>query len=527
MAIFYIMKANTTTTDSVSLLQKILRWKNFVLLTPFLVSLVSLESATATSIDIELISPFKTVNGKIGTGGGYNTSGHGGSGNSADLMALDFFPNQGGAGVEVVATAPGEVWHTSSCWIVLRHPGSVFTSYLHVRPSSDIVSGKTVVAGQLIGTLAAMPSTDRNCGEGTVPHVHLMLNKWSGSGEAPRAFPYQDKWNPLPFLNICGKTFKYKSSAVNQHASTSLNVCKPRIGVLVGQNLLVKEGALNTVWTTMMLNVSSFQLEGSRIATLLTDKKLWVKEGDLSAQWVGPQADNVISFKLWGNRIAVLTADKKLWVKQGDLSAPWVGPQADNVSSFQLNGDRIGVLKTDGKLWVKQGDLFAPWVGPQADNVSSFQLNGDRIGVLKTDGKLWVKQGDLFAQWVGPQADNVSSFQLNGDRIGVLKTDKKLWVKQGDLFAQWVGPQADNVSSFQLNGGRIGVLKTDKKLWVKQGDLFAQWVGPQADNVASFELNRSRIGILSIDSAVRVKDGSLYESWQNQASSVNRFLLEW
>jgi hypothetical protein len=51
-------------------------------------------------------------------------------------------------------------------------------------------------------------------------------------------------------------------------------------------------------------------------------------------------------------------------VKEGDLSAEWVG-EADAVTSLVLSGDRIGILTTDGTTegtaYVKQGGLHATW----------------------------------------------------------------------------------------------------------------------------------------------------------------------
>src|SRR4051794_37707845 len=59
----------------------------------------------------------------------------------------------------------------------------------------------------------------------------------------------------------------------------------PRIGVLSGGTLSVKEGSLWSSWTAQLNDVAKFEIDGDRIGVLTTGGDVLVKEGDLYAQW--------------------------------------------------------------------------------------------------------------------------------------------------------------------------------------------------------------------------------------------------
>jgi len=85
-----------------------------------------------------------------------------------------------------------------------------------------------------------------------------------------------------------------------------------RVGSLVGGVLKVREYSLGAPpydQTPPGTIVSSFQLEGDRIAALASDGQLWVKEGSITTGgWLNLRP-NVKSFQLHGSRIGVLGTD--------------------------------------------------------------------------------------------------------------------------------------------------------------------------------------------------------------------------
>ncbi|KAA2257513.1 trypsin-like serine protease [Solihabitans fulvus] len=197
-----------------------------------------------------------------------------------------------------------------------------------------------------------------------------------------------------------------------------------RVGVLTKDGtLLVKDGALDQPWVEQGTGVTDFRLTGNRIGWL-HGGTLTVREGGLTDKPMDAYSGGLAKFEMNGNRIAIQTTDAKLWVKEGNLYADWTKILDNGVDDVQLSGDRIGMLQA-GKFWVKEGNLFQPWTEVYGSNVAKFQLSGARVGVLLTDKHLWVKEGNLFEKWTD-QAGDVVDFRLAGNRIGILAANGKV-----------------------------------------------------------------------------------------------------
>jgi len=257
----------------------------------------------------------------------------------------------------------------------------------------------------------------------------------------------------------------------------------PRVGVLSGGTLSVKEGNLWSSWTTQLGGVAKFEIDGNRIGVLTTSGDVMVKEGDLFAQWT-TQLGGAKDFHLAGGRIGVLRNDGSLAVKDGSLWAGWT-EQAGGVKDFDLTPNRVGVVSTTGEVTVKEGDLYAQWTG-QLGGAKDIELAGGRIGVLRDDGSLAVKDGTLWAGWT-EQAGGVATFELTNNRIGVVFANGEATAKEGDLFAGWVN-QMGGAKDVELSGNRLGVLRENGSFAVKEGDLFSAWT-EQASGVTSADLS--------------------------------------
>ncbi|TWP52428.1 hypothetical protein FKR81_08810 [Lentzea tibetensis] len=269
-----------------------------------------------------------------------------------------------------------------------------------------------------------------------------------------------------------------------------------------------------TIATTLMSTPAAQAAEtGPRIG-ILQGGTLSVKEGNLYASWV-PQIGGIAKFEIDGNRIGVLTTGGDVMVKEGDLYAGWT-TQLGGAKDFHLSGNRIGVLRTDGSLAVKDGSLYAGWT-EQAGNVADFDLTPNRIGAVFTDGLASVKEGDLYAGWVN-QMGATKDIELAGGRIGVLRNDNSLAVKDGTLYESWT-EQAGGVKDFELTTNRIGVVFGNDIASVKEGNLYAGWVN-QMGGVKEVELSGDRLGVLRNDGSLAVKEGSLYAAWTEQAGGV-------
>lgn len=81
---------------------------------------------------------------------------------------------------------------------------------------------------------------------------------------------------------------------------------------------------------------------------------------------------SVTSFDLEGNRIAVRTPNGEVSVKEGPLTAAWVTQTSG--AAVKLEGDRIAVRGANGSLIVKEGSLYAGWI-TVANGVTAFDLS--------------------------------------------------------------------------------------------------------------------------------------------------------
>ncbi|WP_420628643.1 peptidoglycan DD-metalloendopeptidase family protein [Candidatus Leptofilum sp.] len=185
------------------------------------------SSAYATSEDIiTMIYPVQENGNQWTITQGYNTEYHGGNdNNNADLMALDI-SGANVTGENVIAAAEGILWHVEdypNCQIVIRH-GDLFTSYLHVQPVQGLVIDQPISVGEVIGTMQL-------CGGITIgAHVHFLLNRWTGTNEPPREFPYQSNWEPVPFLSLCGDAYPYLGDNVTgQYTGQNISPCNESI----------------------------------------------------------------------------------------------------------------------------------------------------------------------------------------------------------------------------------------------------------------------------------------------------------
>ncbi|MFI6097642.1 glycoside hydrolase family 19 protein [Lentzea sp. NPDC051213] len=257
----------------------------------------------------------------------------------------------------------------------------------------------------------------------------------------------------------------------------------PRIGVLAGGTLSVKEGNLYAPWVNQMGGIAKFEIDGNRIGVLTTGGDVMVKEGDLYAQWT-TQLGGAKDFHLAGNRIGVLRNDGSLAVKDGTLWAGWT-EQTGGVKDFDITSNRIGVVFNNGEATVKEGDLYAGWVN-QMGGADNIELAGSRIGVLRSDKGLVVKDGTLYESWT-EQTGNVKDFELTSNRIGVVFTNGEATVKEGNLYAGWVN-QMGGIKDVELSGNRLGLLRDNGSFAVKEGDLYAAWT-EQASGASAADLS--------------------------------------
>ena len=93
----------------------------------------------------------------------------------------------------------------------------------------------------------------------------------------------------------------------------------------------------------------------------------------------------MVSAELAGTRIAILLRDGSLLVKEGGLGADWV-TLYQGVVDFQMTTTQVAILTTQGKMFVKRGALGANFdpVFPDDSGVS-IQFSGRRYGMLRPD----------------------------------------------------------------------------------------------------------------------------------------------
>lgn len=283
--------------------------------------------------------------------------------------------------------------------------------------------------------------------------------------------------------------------------SASSPAREDRVATLVDGELLVQRWPFDVHVEPVSIadNVLDFQLEGDRIAVLLTNDlprsivrkggpiggDLFVMEGPLGSDLV-PVARNVLDFRLEDDKIGILVPAgsgfltgkgkpaaqqafssaiapvRKLLVKDGALDSPWRRVITDKIQDFQLEGERIAVLREkrgkgirgergaltairSDELLVKESISDRKWVSTIVGDIEDFQLERNKIGVL-LDGDLLIKNGPLDSDWI-EEASGVSQFEISGGRIGVLA--------DGEFSVNRV-PIDSEISHFDLNAGNFG-----------------------------------------------------------------------
>jgi hypothetical protein len=223
--------------------------------------------------------------------------------------------------------------------------------------------------------------------------------------------------------------------------------------------LIVKVGSQSGEWDNVMSGVKQYQINGTRIAVLLNDNRLLIKDVETGARWIQDVAVNVKKFQLEGTRIAVLLTDGTLYVKDVSISAAWDAPMHGGVRDFVLEGDRIAIIvDSDGEFKIKKGAKTNGWYLDRSRlGITSMSLEGNRILVKNATG-LWGKDDPTKPFLATPiQVGNIQSFKMSGNRIGVL-VDSYLYVKDG-ISAIWGNPIEGNISNFRLDGNRIEIIK--------------------------------------------------------------------
>ncbi|GAA0625562.1 hypothetical protein GCM10010174_51200 [Kutzneria viridogrisea] len=256
-----------------------------------------------------------------------------------------------------------------------------------------------------------------------------------------------------------------------------------RVGVLRNGDVKVKEGNLDSAWTTQETLGTKFKVDGNRIAALRTNGVLAVKEGGLDTPWRIVE-EHVTDFSLSGGRIGALRSDGTAEVKEG-LDSAWV-MEDDAVKQIAVSSNRVAVLRADGTVKVKEGGLDATWKHVE-DRGVQIALTNSRVGVITDSGRAEVKGGNLDAPWFAEE-DNAVQLELSSNRIGVLRKDGVFRVKDGALESPWTTVD-DHGKQIALGGSRIGVVRTDGTVWVKEGGLDATWQKVD-DNCTEVELTQ-------------------------------------
>jgi len=147
-----------------------------------------------------------------------------------------------------------------------------------------------------------------------------------------------------------------------------------RIGMLVGDLFLVREGGLGGNATLVANHVKSIALGPGRMGFIDTSNNAFVKEG-INDGWA-LEATNVSFLSLGGagadKRIGVV-ANGTAFAKEGGLSAGW-HTEWIGATKIRVNSGRVAILSTSGAAQAKEGSLDAGWV-LQASGVSDVQLN--------------------------------------------------------------------------------------------------------------------------------------------------------
>ena len=250
----------------------------------------------------------------------------------------------------------------------------------------------------------------------------------------------------------------------------------PRIGVLSGGQLIVKEGPLNASWLQVG-GATSFKMSPNRLA-IYNGSQLAIKEGPLNATWLGVTG-KVDSYAVTDSRVAML-AGGQLSVKEGALNATWL--QVGQGTSFKMSPNRIALLNSAGNLYVKEGPLNATWqliaggVKPGTFDVTDTDV------AINSGGNLVIKHGPLNATWTLVDT-TVTDFRMSPNRLAILQADTALLV---GTFGQplTVVSSGVGVGTFRITDTRVGI--SIGGIAIKEGPLNATWTTVASGG--SFEL---------------------------------------
>lgn len=239
----------------------------------------------------------------------------------------------------------------------------------------------------------------------------------------------------------------------------------------------VIDGDWQSIFTTSD-GVADYQLDGDQTGVLLDDGRLMINTGD--GVWHSVR-DNVTSFQVDGTRLGAIVRGE-LMVQDGGPLAPWttifVAPtdvrpsppadfRAERVVRFQLDGDRVAVLTSIGVptprgavLRIGEGlatgivwhDVWSQRFQQGQGSTVAFALDGDRVGVL-LEGQLSTLEGPLgpaLSTWTVQQT-GIASFQMKGDCTAVLSTTGDLLLQKDDFTEPWE-PVRQDVVQFELAG---------------------------------------------------------------------------
>jgi len=414
---------------------------------------LGLTASSASAATGDILPPFdvgQRWNICQGYGGGVT---HTGTANYAlDLTGAEC--DNSASGRNVRAPIGGSVHFYQAGTLCINASNGKSVALTHIN--SSLTRGRSVSAGQLVGTVAA-PGQQSNRG---VAHIHLQT--WSSHGcwdTGNGAIPFDSGHG----MRICGApdlTAKGPSTGNGAWSGTSFTgqSCGPaKVGLMA---LLKKNGDLkvqktNGAWVTLMHNVTNFQVNQDKIFAQKGDA-LWRKTG-VTGAWTRIRGSGVKSFSVEGDRVAVILTDGTLHHKSGN-SWPLM---LRNVTAVDLDGDKSVARQADGTLRIKTGTTGS-WRLLRSD-VRTFDIEDGVVAVVQNDGTLRYKNGGNWPVLFR----NAKAVVLDDGRFGAVLADGTLRIKigPGGRAAKW----ADGALGFDFRVSRVGIIKgADNRLCLKK-----------------------------------------------------------
>jgi hypothetical protein len=263
-----------------------------------------------------------------------------------------------------------------------------------------------------------------------------------------------------------------------------------RLAAFTSGGIQAKDGALSAGFESNLGfpgsgSVTAMSVDGSRVA-IVRGGNAYIKDGSLNqsqpnASWHLLRSD-ALDVKIAGGRIAVLLSDRRLVVKEGAIQAQWSGwpneTVADSVWKIALTPTRIGVLRLNGSLIVKEGAINSGWY--------TMLGNGQAKDIVLTD--TWVGTiGNVSPNYDHFRAVNLPSLQTNPSfatidspvtfiTMGGNHQNKRIaWVrngegraKQGALNGQIIPIGA--AVEMAVNSGRIARRLSSGQIYACQGE---------------------------------------------------------